>query len=60
MTTSISCEAFEKKNRKLKKERSGQKNHKWKNGQSELVSDHKKLRKEEKHFIKKITKPYVL
>ena len=39
------------------------KNHKWKNGQSELLSrsfsDHKKLRNEEKHFTK-ITKTYLL
>ena len=40
MTTSISSEAFEKKNRKLKNERlySKQKNHKWKNGQGELLN----------------------
>ncbi len=40
MTTSISSEAFKKKNRKLQNVRqySGQKNHKWKNGQSELLS----------------------
>ena len=52
MTTSISSEAFEKKTQKVKEWKMIQKtkNHKCKNGQSELLfSDHKN---EEKHFIK--------
>ncbi len=55
MMTSISSEAFEKKKQKVKERNKllSTKNHKWKNGQSEqMFSDHKKLRNEEKHFIK--------
>ncbi len=56
MTTSISSESFEEKNRK-----SGMKDNtvnKWKTGRTkwvieQMVNDHKKLRNEEKHFNKK-------
>ena len=60
MTTSKCSEAFGKRYRM--KDNTVNKNHNWKNGQSEceqIISYHKKLRNDEKYFIK-IRKPYLL